>query len=218
MGNLTLVQTICIWALPILFAVTIHEAAHGWVANKLGDRTAWLLGRVTMNPIKHIDRVGTILVPLLCLLFGGFVFGWAKPVPVNWYNLRHPRRDGALVAAAGPISNLIMALLWAIVAKIGTFLVYKQGLQAGVLLTYMGFAGISINVMLMVLNFVPIPPLDGSRVVASLLPPRLALIYESITPYGLMILLLLIFTKVLIVVIAPPYEFLLNFIINVIVR
>jgi Zn-dependent protease len=205
MGHLTIVQEVMVWILPVLFAVTVHEVAHGWVANKLGDRTAFMMGRLTLNPIKHIDIVGTVVVPILCLFLGGFVFGWAKPVPVSWRNLKKPRRDAALVAVAGPLSNLLMALLWALIAKGGVIL-FQQGFSSAVFLAYMGYAGISINLMLMILNLLPIPPLDGSRVVSSLLPMRLARSYDAIEPYGMMILVALIFTKVLSMILIPPLE------------
>jgi len=205
MGHLTIVQEVMVWILPVLFAVTVHEVAHGWVANLRGDSTALMLGRLTLNPVKHIDIVGTVIVPISCLVLGGFVFGWAKPVPVSWRNLKNPRRDAALVAVAGPLSNLLMVFLWAFVAKIGVMLV-QQGFSNAVFLAYMGNAGILINLMLMILNLLPIPPLDGSRVVSSLLPPHLARTYDAIEPYGLMILVALIFTNVLSMILNPPLE------------
>ena len=202
MNNLNLMQEIMVWVLPVLFAVTVHEVAHGWVANQLGDRTALLLGRLTLNPFRHIDLIGTVVIPFLCLLVGGFIFGWAKPVPVNWRNLKHPRRDTALVAIAGPISNLLMALLWAVIAKLGE-LGSHQGFSSAIFLVYTGTAGISINLLLMVLNLVPIPPLDGSRVVSSLLPFPLAKMYDRIEPYGFIILLVLIWTRILSQLLTP---------------
>ncbi len=205
MGHLTLIQEVTVWVLPVLFAVTVHEVAHGWVANLRGDSTAFMLGRLTLNPFKHIDIVGTIIVPILCLCLGGFVFGWAKPVPVSWRNLQNPRQDTALVAVAGPLSNLLMALLWAFIAKIGVIF-FQQGFSQAVFLAYMGNAGIAINLMLMVLNLLPIPPLDGSRVVSSLLPPHLASAYNTIEPYGMMILVVLIFTNVLSMLLNPPLQ------------
>ncbi len=203
MGQLTIVQEVMVWVLPVLFAVTVHEVAHGWVANLRGDSTALMMGRLTLNPLKHIDIVGTVIVPISCLVLGGFVFGWAKPVPVSWRNLRKPRQDAALVAVAGPLSNCLMALFWALIAKIGVML-FQQGFSNVVFLAYMGYAGISINLMLMILNLLPIPPLDGSRVVSSLLPPHLARAYDAIEPYGLMILVALIFTNVLSMILTPP--------------
>lgn len=214
MPKLNFIQMLCVWALPLIFAITAHEAAHGWVANKLGDRTARMLGRVTLNPLKHIDMIGTVLVPAVLLFFGGFIFGWAKPVPIDWRNLKNIRRDAALVAVAGPCSNLLMAIFWAGIAKLGTLLIH-QGLQSAVFLIYVGMAGISINLMLGLLNLIPIPPLDGSRVVSALLPPRLSIQYESIQSYGFMILLVLIFTGILTFILQPPYVLLQNLIYRV---
>ena len=191
MEELTTVQRIAVWALPILFAITVHEVAHGWVARRLGDPTAYMLGRLTLNPIRHIDPIGTVLVPLALTLMGGFIFGWAKPVPVTWENLRNPKRDMVLVAAAGPLANLAMALLWALAMKVGVLL-GDEARWVALPLIYMGFAGITINLVLMVLNLLPLPPLDGGRVVAGLLPDRLAWRYGRLEPYGLMILLALL--------------------------
>lgn len=189
-----LIAMILIQAIPILFAITVHEAAHGWMANKLGDPTAKLLGRLTLNPIKHIDPVGTILIPgMLILLQAPFLFGWAKPVPVNGNYLRKPRRDMALVAAAGPISNLLMAIFWGLVAKIA--MMNSSNLAHGFYL--MGQAGISINLILMLLNAIPIPPLDGSRVVASIVSPKVADFLHRVEPYGFIILVILLATGIL---------------------
>ncbi|MFA7096886.1 MAG: site-2 protease family protein [Gammaproteobacteria bacterium] len=196
MDHLTLIQRIAIWTLPILFAITVHEVAHGWMARRLGDPTAMMLGRLTLNPIKHIDPIGTILVPGLLLLFGGFIFGWAKPVPVTWENLKHPKRDMAMVAAAGPLANLVMAFLWAIVAKLG-FMLGNSFAWAALPMIYMGGAGIAINVVLMVLNLLPIPPLDGGRVLGGLLPGPWAWQLSRLEPYGFLILLVLLMTGLL---------------------
>lgn len=196
MNNLTLVQNIAIWALPILFAVTLHEVAHGWIASKLGDKTALRLGRLSLNPIKHIDLYGTIIVPLACLFLGNFVFGWAKPVPVDWRNLKNPRRDTAFVALAGPAANLLMAIFWALIAKLG-FWAAHQGFSEAIFLAYTGEAGILINLLLMILNLFPIPPLDGSRVVASILPKHLQRTYDAIEPYGFIILIVLLLSGIL---------------------
>lgn len=197
MSELNLVQKIVVWALPILFAITVHEVAHGWVARRLGDPTAFMMGRLTLNPLRHIDPVGTVLVPLIFLLLpGNFIFGWAKPVPVTWENLRKPKRDMALVALAGPTSNLLMAIGWGLAAKLG-YLLAGQFPFAGLPMIYMGSAGILINVILMVLNLLPLPPLDGGRVVAGILPGPLAYKYSRIEPYGFVILLLLLFTGLL---------------------
>ena len=192
MGEINLITKILIFAVPILFAITVHEVAHGWVAYKNGDKTAWLLGRLTLNPIKHIDPIGTILVPAFLAYQGGFIFGWAKPVPVTYQNLRNPKRDMALVAAAGPFSNLIMALIWALIMKLSLML-YFTGTQSAEILVNMGYIGIRINVLLMILNLIPIPPLDGSRVVSSFLPPKLAWKYSRIEPYGIFVIFGLIF-------------------------
>ena len=202
MDNLNLIQKALIWVLPVLFAVTVHEVAHGWVANMFGDNTAKRQGRLTLNPVSHIDMMGTIVIPLLCLSFGNFIFGWAKPVPVNPMNFKKIRRDSAIVAAAGPLSNLVMAILWGGVAKLGFILLSQWGPNAQFLI-YTGSAGIAINCVLMVLNLVPIPPLDGSRVISSLLPPKWSRPYDAIEPYGFIILILLIFSGTLSTVLGP---------------
>jgi Zn-dependent protease len=196
MDHLSLPQLIAVWVLPVLFAITVHEVAHGWVAKQLGDPTAQRLGRLTLNPLKHIDPIGTILVPGLLLWIGGFVFGWAKPVPVTWENLRHPKRDMAIVAAAGPVANFLMAILWALFAKLGSLL--PDSLQwMSLPMAYMGIAGVSINIVLMVLNLLPLPPLDGGRVVAGLLPGPWAWRFNLIEPFGFFILLGLLMTGLL---------------------
>ncbi len=200
--GLSIPQLIAIWVLPILFAITVHEVAHGWVAYRLGDPTAKMLGRLTLNPIKHIDPIGTIVVPGVLLIIGGFIFGWAKPVPITWDNLGKPKRDMALVAAAGPIANLLMALIWALIAKIG-FLIGNGLAWLALPMVYMGQAGIIINLLLMILNLIPIPPLDGSRVVSSLLPGPLAWKYNRLEPYGFFILLGLLVTGVLAKIMGP---------------
>ena len=206
-GNL--IQLIAISALPILFAITVHEVAHGWVASRLGDQTARMLGRLTLNPLKHIDPIGTIAVPLLTLLMGGMLFGWAKPVPVTWENLKHPKRDMALVAAAGPAANLLMAVFWIVVIKMAWQLaaVAPGMVQA---LINMGQYGILINLLLMVLNLLPIPPLDGSRVVSSFLTGRVAWRYNQLESYGLIIILLLLMTGILGKLIRAPVESLMS--------
>jgi Zn-dependent protease len=174
-----------------------------------------MMGRLTLNPIKHIDPVGTLLIPGALLLLGGFVFGWAKPVPVTWENLRNPKRDMALVAAAGPVANLIMALMWAVVMKVG--MTFAGGMQwIAVPLIYMGGAGISINIILMVLNLLPLPPLDGGRVVAGLLPGRIAWKFNRIEPYGFFILLALLATGALAYILGGPVTFLQTWIFNLV--
>ena len=196
MDELNLAQRIAIWVLPVLFAITIHEVAHGWVARALGDPTAMMLGRLTVNPLKHIDPIGTVLLPGLLLYAGGFVFGWARPVPVTRENLRDPHRDMALVAAAGPTANLVMALFWTLVVRLGT-LIHEALPWLGVPLVYMGVAGIFINLILLLLNLVPILPLDGGRILAALLPRRVAARWARMEPYGLVILLALLALGVL---------------------
>ncbi|MDI1352062.1 MAG: site-2 protease family protein [bacterium] len=202
MQEFTLVQQICIWALPVLFAITLHEVAHGYVAYRCGDTTAKMFGRLSLNPIRHIDPIGTILLPLLMVIFTSFVIGYAKPVPINWNQLRHPRRDMILVTLAGPAANLIMAFLWAGCFKIATFLHPEVSMPALFLLAT-AKAGILINLVLAFLNLIPLPPLDGSKVVLSLLPPRQAMIYAKIEPYGFIILIALIFTGVLGYILTP---------------
>ncbi len=196
-------QLFAVWVLPVLFAITVHEVAHGWVAKQFGDRTAQMLGRLTLNPLKHIDPVGTILVPGILLLMGGFVFGWAKPVPVNARNLGNPKRDMAIVAIAGPAANLLMAVFWAIVIRVGALFVGEQE-AIGMPLIYMGSAGISINIFLMMLNLLPIPPLDGGRVLAGFLPGPLAYKLNRLEPYGFMILVALIYFGGLSLLLGPP--------------
>lgn len=204
MSQLTTIQQIAIWILPILFAITVHEAAHGWMANRLGDSTAKLLGRLTLNPIKHIDLVGTIIVPIVILLITQFhfVFGWAKPVPINGANLRNPRRDMAWVALAGPGVNLIMALLWACALKLSTLMDPLNSSPAQFLFLS-AQAGIIINLILGYLNLIPIPPLDGSRVLAALIPRRTAYYYDKIEPFGFIILLLLMISGLLGLILSP---------------
>jgi len=205
--DFSLLETIALGALPVVFAITLHEAAHGYVARIFGDQTAWMLGRVTLNPLKHIDPVGTVLVPLSLLLVsklmggGGFLFGWAKPVPVNFGNLRHPKRDMLWVAAAGPAANFAMAVAWALVAKLST----SNGIDL------MASIGIITNVVLMVLNLFPILPLDGGRIAVSLLPHRLAMSYARLEPYGFMLVILLLVTGALNVLMMPFVNFFLSF-------
>jgi Zn-dependent protease len=203
MGPFSLGQKVILWIIPLLFAITVHETAHGWVAYKCGDPTAKLLGRLTLNPIQHIDPIGTIIVPAILFLLGGFIFGWAKPVPITWQNLRHPRRDMALVAAAGPLANLGMALLWVVIIKLALFLHSAP-------FAYMGQIGITINLVLMLLNLIPIPPLDGSRIVASVLSPALAYRFNQLEVYGFLILVLLLASGLLIRILGPLLKGLLS--------
>ncbi|HVE44378.1 MAG TPA: site-2 protease family protein [Gammaproteobacteria bacterium] len=210
MLELNLIQKIAIWALPLIFAMTLHEVAHGYVAYLLGDHTAKLSGRLTANPMKHIDLFGTVLIPLFMLTVTNFIFGWAKPIIVDSRNLRHLRRDLALVALAGPVSNLLMALFWAMIAKIGLIAQVAGNGWFGVPLSYMGSAGVMINVVLAVLNLLPLPPLDGGNIVRNLLPARAAHYLSLIEPYSFWILILLLFSGLLTFLIAPPVYFLVN--------
>jgi Zn-dependent protease len=191
MQQLSMFQILAVAAIPVLFAITIHEVAHGWVARRFGDRTAEMLGRLTLNPLKHIDPLGTVVVPALALMTTGFLFGWAKPVPVSIRNLRNPRRDMMLVAAAGPGSNILMALFWAFFTKLIT-LSGLEGMTLQFFLT-MGQIGVFINVILAVFNMLPIPPLDGGRVLSGLLPPRMSTRLDALEPYGLIFVLAFIF-------------------------
>jgi Zn-dependent protease len=193
---LELVQTLAVWALPVLLAVTLHEVAHGWTARALGDSTAAMLGRLSLNPLKHVDPVGTVLVPLIFLLMpGNFIFGWAKAVPISARNMRHPRRDIALVAAAGPLANFAMALAWGLILKLALTQGADSGLWLGVRL--MAGAGIVINLVLIALNVLPLPPLDGARVLAGVVPASWAARLDRMEPYGLMILVVLMMTGLL---------------------
>ncbi|RKZ78971.1 MAG: site-2 protease family protein [Gammaproteobacteria bacterium] len=202
MADFTLIQKIIVWALPVIFAITAHEVAHGWVALKLGDRTAQMMGRLTLNPLKHIDPIGTILVPGVLLVMGGFIFGWAKPVPVTFQNLRHPKSDMVWVALAGPMANLIMAVIWAITAKLGLTLL-QSGVELGAPMVYMGVAGVLINTMLMMLNLLPLPPLDGGRILVGLLPGPLSWRVSQIEPYGFFILVGLLYFGIISMVLWP---------------
>ena len=197
-------QTLLIWIIPILFAITLHEAAHGWTASKFGDHTARMMGRVTLNPVKHIDPVGTILVPAALLIMStGFIFGWAKPVPINFNALRSPKSGMIWVAIAGPGANLIMSIAWLLVF----FLAIKMNIP---ILQRMADAGILINILLAVFNLLPIPPLDGSRVISALLPNPLAYKYNQLEQYGLFILIGLMYFGGFNKIVKPMVELVLS--------
>ena len=197
----SLIQNIAVSALPVIFAITLHEAAHGYAARHFGDPTAWQAGRISLNPIRHIDLWGTIVIPVMILLFsgGGMLFGYAKPVPVDFGRLRHPKQDMLWVAAAGPAANLFMALCWGLAAKLSWFMPQFFSLP----LARMAEVGITVNCVLMVLNLLPLPPLDGGRIAVSLLPGRLAWKFARIEPWGFPILLVLLFTGILGVIMYP---------------
>jgi Zn-dependent protease len=215
MNLVHLVQVVAINAIPLLLAITLHEAAHGYAARHFGDSTAAMLGRLSLNPIRHIDPIGTIAVPILIVALtslsgtGGFLFGWAKPVPVSINNLRNPKLDMIWVAAAGPAANLLMALGWGLAAML-----LQQAPSGGVtqFWTYVAGAGIIWNVALMVLNLLPLLPLDGGRILAGLLPNRLSYAYSRLEPYGLFILLALVFTGTLGAILGPLQGWVLSLI------
>lgn len=205
MGEVNWIAQITIWAIPVLFAITLHEAAHAYAAKKCGDATAYMLGRMTLNPLKHIDLFGTIVLPLLCVFLNlPYIFGWAKPVPVNFNALNHPKRDMRWVALAGPGANLFMALLWMIIWRLTSL---SEGFDLQEPLILMAQAGLQINLLLMLLNLLPILPLDGGRVVYSLLPDRLAYQFARIEPYGIYILIFLLFTGVISHILQPLMGF-----------
>lgn len=203
-----LILKIVISAVPIILAITVHEASHGYAAKYFGDLTAERMGRISLNPFRHIDLVGTILLPALTLIVGGVLFGWAKPVPVNFNNLRNPKKDMLWVAAAGPASNLVMAIAWGILLGF-----VKRGIDAGdfpsaaSMFIDMAYVGITINIVLMVLNLLPMPPLDGGRIAVSLLPNHLGMQLSRLEQYGFIILIALMFMGVLGKILSPFIEF-----------
>jgi Zn-dependent protease len=197
--ELTLLQKIAIYALPVIFAITAHEAAHGYAAKYFGDLTAFNAGRISLNPLRHIDPFGTLLLPALTILLGGILFGWAKPVPVDFGKLRQPKKDMLWVAAAGPAANLVMAIFWVFVIKFAMTMPESIALP----LALMGKAGVSINIVLMVLNLLPLPPLDGGRIAVSLLPQHLAIKFAQLERYGFVILIVLLFSGVLSKILSP---------------
>ena len=213
-----LILKIVISALPIILAITVHEASHGYAAKYFGDLTAEKMGRISLNPFRHIDLFGTIILPALTLIVGGVLFGWAKPVPVNFGNLRNPKKDMLWVAAAGPASNLVMAIAWGILLG-----VVKRGIDAGdfpsaaYLFIDMAYVGITINIVLMVLNLLPMPPLDGGRIAVSLLPNNLAFQLSRVEQYGFIILIALMFMGVLGKILSPFIEFFQQIILRIFV-
>ena len=202
MPELNLISTLFVFIIPVIFAVTVHEVAHGWVASQFGDQTAKSMGRLTLNPIKHIDPIGTIVVPAIMYFTSGFIFGWAKPVPVDWRNLRHPRRDMAIVAIAGPAANLLMLLFWAMLAKV-VMLLGDGSNHLTQLLFIMCSIGITINIVLMILNLFPVLPLDGGRIMTAMLPRNLAISFSRMEPYGLIILVVLLLSGILWKILLP---------------
>ncbi len=204
-NDLSTGQLVAVAILPTLLAIVVHEVAHGWVAYRLGDNTAFMMGRLTLNPFKHIDPIGTILVPFILIITVGFAFGWAKPVPIDWRNLQQPKRDIPLVAAAGPASNFLMAIGWGLLTKLASILPSSLSAFAEPL-TYMGIWGIWINIILMVFNLMPIPPTDGGRIAISLLPSRMSYSLQKIEPYGMFIIVGLLLTGILWQIIGPAVE------------
>jgi Zn-dependent protease len=201
----------------VLLSLTVHEAAHAWSADRLGDPTARILGRVSLNPLVHIDPIGTILLPLIAALSNFPIIGWAKPVPVNTSRLAHPRRDFMIVAAAGPASNLLMALVAAIAVRTilaTTSPTIENSYYAGGDIARIFFQVVVINVLLAVFNLVPIPPLDGGNVLAGLLPPRAADVFDKLRPFGFIILYALMFTGTLSALIMPPAQFIVSLLIQ----
>jgi Zn-dependent protease len=202
MNELSTIQRVVVWILPVIFAITVHEVAHGWVAKKKGDNTAFMLGRLTLNPIKHIDLLGTIVIPGLLLISGtGMIFGWAKPVPVDSRHFKNPRKDMALVAIAGPVSNILMAIGWALLIRLAIII---ESDFVTLPLIYTGIAGISINLILALINLIPIPPLDGSRVLSAFLPSKWAWRYNQIERYGFIILMALLWSNGLSYLLGQP--------------
>lgn len=193
MIGLTAVQQFAVLIAPVLLAITLHEVAHGWAARLLGDDTAARLGRLSLNPLRHVDPLGTVVVPLISYFLSGMLFGWAKPVPVDWQRFGHVRRDVALVAVAGPAANVLMALVWSLVT-LGALQWLESFPWIALPLVYTGATGMLVNAVLIALNLIPILPLDGGRILHAMLPPRLAAVFARIEPLGLPILVVLLVT------------------------
>jgi Zn-dependent protease len=212
MNNLSIVQTVAVYIIPLIFAITLHEAAHAFVAHKYGDNTAKLLGRLSLNPMHHVDPFGTVVFPLISIVLGamsggaGFIFGWAKPVPINFSKLKSPKKDLLWIALAGPLSNLAMALIWGLLLK-GTLYLDSY---FGIPLSLMAQAGISINISLLILNLLPILPLDGGRILFSLLPVKQAQQYAQTERYGMWILIALLLLGGLNYIMQPLYSLLVG--------
>ncbi len=210
MQSLTLVQQLAVAIVPVMLAITVHEAAHGLIADKLGDHTARAAGRVTLNPLKHIDPLGTVILPLVMYALSGFMFGWAKPVPVNWRNLSNPRRDTAIVAAAGPAANFIMLLVWTLILVLASKYADASHWVSEPLI-HMARIGMLINAVLMALNLLPLLPLDGGRIVTSFMPPKMAMSFSKVEPYGFIILIGLLVTGLLSKILMPAVQVLIQF-------
>lgn len=212
MFSISIVQKIIIYLLPLVFAITVHEASHAFVADKYGDNTAKVMGRLSLNPLRHIDPVGTILFPIIGIALGGFIFGWAKPIPINYAKLHDPKKNILWIALAGPVSNLAMALIWALVLKLS----FSFDFYFGRPVSLMAQAGIAINISIMLINLIPILPLDGGRILFSLLPRNPALVYARIEPYGMFILILLLLIGAITYIIQPLYVSIVTFILSLI--
>lgn len=201
-----ILQGIAVGAIPVLFAITFHEVAHGWAAKMRGDRTAEMLGRLSLNPLKHVDPIGTVLVPAMMFMFTGFLFGWAKPVPVAFHQLNRPKRDMIFVAAAGPLANIAMGIVWAAILKISVGTGIANSF-AGSWLVQMAQIGILINALLAAFNMIPLPPLDGGRVLRGLVDESIGQYLDRIEPFGLIILVILLVSGLLWVVVGPMLAF-----------
>lgn len=199
------IRTISVAAIPLLFGITLHEVGHGWMARRFGDRTAEMMGRLSLNPLRHVDPLGTVVVPLLMLWLGGFLFGWARPVPVNARAMRHPRQAMMAVALAGPLANLAMALGWALALHLsGTLFPVAPG--AAEFLRQMASFGIFFNILLGIFNLLPIPPLDGGRVLRGVVPDPIGRRLDAVEPYGLIIVVALLASGLLDTILGPMFR------------